>query len=217
VLPGAPQHAALARFEILQELSPEGGQKVLLGRSKAGKLVMIKVLVQGPIPEDVGSGLSREASLAARLSHDTIVQARALLLEADFAALVGQAGRGVTVERARPDFPELLSGAALSVSQAGYNTLLDVMQAGVRAVVVPFAQPGETEQTLRADLFAARGLVHCIAEAALDGAAPGAGLAAAIDRALAAPAPKPGGLAMDGARRSAAIVAEFAESASRRQ
>jgi serine/threonine protein kinase len=99
VLPGTVHHAALSRFEILQELSPEGGQKVLLGKSKAGKLAAIKVLVTGPIPEDVASGLSREASLGARLAHETIVQMRALLLEADFAAIVTEFVPGVSLQR----------------------------------------------------------------------------------------------------------------------
>ena len=99
VFPGTVHHAALARFNILQELSPEGGQKVLLGKSKAGKLAVIKVLVKGPIPEDVASGLSREASLGARLSHETIVQMRALLLESDFAALVTEFVSGASLQR----------------------------------------------------------------------------------------------------------------------
>ena len=40
--------------------------------------------------------------------------------------------------------------AGLSISQSGYNTVCDVLQAGCRAIYVPFAAGGETEQTVRA-------------------------------------------------------------------
>jgi predicted glycosyltransferase len=43
-----------------------------------------------------------------------------------------------------------LSKARLSVSQAGYNTVADILVAGCAAVLVPFAEGGETEQTRRA-------------------------------------------------------------------
>lgn len=120
----------------------------------------------------------------------------------DFAALAARAGPGVTVERARPDFRELLAAAEVSVSQAGYNTVMDILQARTRAVLVPFAGHGETEQPTRARLMAARGRAEVVAERDLDAAA----LAAAVDRAAARPRPPAAPVAMDGIRRSAAIV-----------
>ncbi len=129
---------------------------------------------------------------------------------ADFASLAEACPAGVVLERFRPDFPALLAGCHLSVSQGGYNTLLDVLQARRRAVVVPFAHGGETEQGLRARLLAARGLIHLAEEAALDLPTAGAGLAAAIGEALAAPPPAAAGLALDGARRAAEAVGDFA-------
>jgi len=56
----------------------------------------------------------------------------------------------VTVEAARADFPQLLSGCGLSISQAGYNTTMDLVGCGCPAIVVPFALHGETEQLDRA-------------------------------------------------------------------
>lgn len=114
---------------------------------------------------------------------------------------------GVVLERFRRDFPELLRRCHLSLSQAGYNTVLDLLRAGPRALVVPFAVGGENEQALRARLLAERGLLQVIAETALE--QPRA-LAAAMDRAAAAPRPPPSALMLDGARRSAALVAAFA-------
>lgn len=55
------------------------------------------------------------------------------------------------VHTLRPDFPSLLMSAKASVSQAGYNTVCDLLRTGCRPVLVPFAEGGETEQTLRAE------------------------------------------------------------------
>ena len=64
--------------------------------------------------------------------------------------LAAQSGHGgIILERARPDFTTLLANCMLSVSQAGYNTLMETLDAGARAVVVPFAGGDETEQTQR--------------------------------------------------------------------
>lgn len=71
---------------------------------------------------------------------------------------------GVTVEPNRPDFPALLRGAALSISQAGYNTVTEIFAARQRAVLVPFSEARESEQTLRAAAAARHGLAACVAE-----------------------------------------------------
>lgn len=126
--------------------------------------------------------------------------------QADFQDLRDGAPDGVTVERARPDFPELLSRCALSVSQAGYNTLMDLMQARCRAVVVPFAAGNETEQTDRARLFERRGLLHVVPE---DGLTPEC-LAEAVGRALAAPPPADFAPDVDGAAKTARLLVEAA-------
>ena len=121
-------------------------------------------------------------------------------------SLAAQLGEGkVQLERARRDFTALLANCAVSVSQAGYNTLIEAMQARARAVVVPFAGGQESEQTLRARCFAERGLLEMVEEGALTPAL----LAAAVDRAAAKPRPQPGALALDGARASAALVRDW--------
>lgn len=70
------------------------------------------------------------------------------------ADLRGRAPVNCTVDAARPDFRQMLRGAAVSVSMCGYNTALDVLQTGVRAVFVPFDAGDEVEQGLRADALA---------------------------------------------------------------
>ncbi|HYE00179.1 MAG TPA: glycosyltransferase [Alphaproteobacteria bacterium] len=132
--------------------------------------------------------------------------------EADFAALRAAAPPGVVVERARPDFPALLARCRLSVSQAGYNTLMDLLRARCPAVVVPFAAGGESEQPLRAALLAERGAVHVVEEAALSPES----LAAGIARAVAAAPPPPLDLALDGAAASARLILDLARPAAPR-
>ncbi len=56
----------------------------------------------------------------------------------------------------------------MSVSQCGYNTALEVVRSGVPALFVPFAAPGEDEQTRRAMRLAALGLARVLDPAALD-------------------------------------------------
>ena len=97
--------------------------------------------------------------------------------------LAATAPAGIIIERARPDFPALLKRARLSVSQAGYNTVNDILVAGCRAVFVPFKAQGETEQTQRAELLERRGIARVVAEENLSAAS----LAAAADAALALP------------------------------
>jgi predicted glycosyltransferase len=129
------------------------------------------------------------------------------LPEPDYAELQRSAPPDVVVERFRNDFPARLATCALSISQAGYNTTLDVLTAGARAVLVPYETPGETEQRLRAELFAERGLLTLLPAAALSPDS----LAAAIAAALAKPKPPSAGIDLGGAATTAALVRRLAE------
>lgn len=113
---------------------------------------------------------------------------------------------GIIIDSLRTDYRELLCRAALSVSQAGYNTVMDVLVTGVPAVLVPFAAPGETEQGLRAALLADRGRVHLADETDLTPDS----LAFAVDRALAGSPVRPVEVALSGAGETAAIVKALA-------
>ncbi len=123
-----------------------------------------------------------------------------------FDGLAARAGKGIVVERARRDFTALLGRARLSVSQAGYNTVLDILRAGVPSVLVPFAQVKETEQQQRADALARHGRAVSIPEKTLTPE----GLAAAIDDALALPRRRIE-VAFGGAERAAEILVEALE------
>jgi len=105
----------------------------------------------------------------------------------DFNALRVQAARldprGIVVERARSDFTTMLANCVLSISQGGYNTIIETLSVADRAVIAPYAGGLETEQALRAELLAERGVFQVVAEDTLSAPA----LAAAVDRALGGP------------------------------
>jgi predicted glycosyltransferase len=70
--------------------------------------------------------------------------------------------RGVTLVRSVPDLYSELSQASASVSQCGYNTAMEIVQAQVPALVVPFADGGEDEQLKRAQRLQSLGAVRML-------------------------------------------------------
>lgn len=178
-------------------------------------------LVAGPVPEpspevhDVvvsagGGAVGRGIIMAAIGAAALLPQLRWLVITGPNMAQ-GDADRlgtglpaNVRLDRFRPDFPQLLASARLSVSQAGYNTTGDILQAGCRAILVPYGAMGETEQEDRATRLQQLGRADVIAEHALDAAT----LAEAVTRALAWPVPRRvAGLATDGAEATARLIA----------
>lgn len=125
----------------------------------------------------------------------------------ELAHLSRDAGPGMIVERARTDFPALLARAAISVSQAGYNTVLDVVRSGARPVLVPFAEHGETEQHMRAARLRELDLAIVVDDPEISGTA----LAGAIDVAAAKEDWARWTFDCDGAARSAALVMQMLE------
>lgn len=167
---------------------------------------------RGEVLVSVGSGATGEALLCTAIAARAQTSLAELpwrllagqsLPEDVFAVLRAEAPVGVTVERARRDFTALLRNCALSISQGGYNTVMEVLASGARAVIVPYGGGNETEQTLRARLLAERGLLHQIPEDELSVAS----LAHAIEDVRLAP--PLGGLGIDlaGARKSAEFLA----------
>lgn len=114
-------------------------------------------------------------------------------------------GDGALVERNRADFAQLLHNCRLSVSQAGYNTVMETLQAGARCVMVPFAGGSESEQTLRARVLAERGWIDLVEESDMTPET----LALAIGRAAARAPKSRDGLAVDGADNSARLITQW--------
>lgn len=129
------------------------------------------------------------------------------LAEPAFAALARQVPEDCRLVRHRDDLPALMAGCTVSISQAGYNTVVEGLLAGTRMVLVPFAGGGEDEQERRAGRLAALGLAEMVRERELSAES----LAAAIDRIAAQPKPAPPPWRFDGAARSARILADLLE------
>lgn len=115
------------------------------------------------------------------------------------------ASADLIVEPARSDFPGLLRRCHASVSQAGYNTTMDILEARAPAVLVPFATGDETEQTARAAALAKRGWAELLPEDQLNPVS----LAAAIGRAVARGRPDASALRRDGSGETARIVRDL--------
>ena len=122
------------------------------------------------------------------------------------AALAAGLAEGVAIDQQRDDFQALLAKSLLSVSQAGYNTVLEVLRLGKPMVLVPFETATETEQTIRARRLRDCGLAEVVWESELTPF----GLARAIDAAISRPAGRALALDLDGAAVSARLVAELA-------
>ncbi|MCY4609026.1 MAG: glycosyltransferase [bacterium] len=125
--------------------------------------------------------------------------------------LVGDSGvapcehQGMVIEANRPDFPDLLRRCAVSVSQAGYNTVAELLGARARAVVAPWSGAGETEQKERAKHLQRRRLAVVLDDAALTPR----GIARAVDEAFDLEAGDLEDISLDGARESARLVREW--------
>jgi serine/threonine protein kinase len=87
---------------VLQRLGAGGAGEVFLARSRAGKLVAIKTIADASRDGHEGEtadAFAREASVCVRLRHPCIVQVRAFIEEAGFAALVFEYVPGVALAR----------------------------------------------------------------------------------------------------------------------
>jgi predicted glycosyltransferase len=113
---------------------------------------------------------------------------------------------GILLERQRDDFQALLAKSLLSVSQAGYNTVVEVLQLGKPMVLVPFETATETEQRTRAERLSRLGLAEIVWESDLTPSS----LARAIDRVASSPPEGRPALDLNGAATSARLLAELA-------
>ena len=157
----------------------------------------------------VGDALFRTALAARALLAQPLpmrIIAGPFLPEPHWQALQRQAEGvpGVELVRHVSDMVLEMRSARASLSQCGYNTALDLVISGVPALVVPYQTVTENEQSQRAERLAALGAMLQLASDTLHPDT----LAAAIGRLLAFK-PYPAALALDGAERSASILAQL--------
>ncbi len=111
---------------------------------------------------------------------------------------------GVELLRHVGDMVAEMRQARASISQCGYNSALDIVGAGVPALVVPYETPSENEQRTRAQRLAALGAMQILPAAELNPER----MAQAID-ALLEFRPRPAALDLDGADHTAQLLARW--------
>lgn len=110
----------------------------------------------------------------------------------------------LTVVRYVDNLAAEMRRSAATVSQCGYNTTMDILRAGVPAVVVPYAEGKEDEQTRRAARMEQAGVLRVLPIDRLDGPT----LTSAIGG-LVGSHPIPTTLDLDGRDRTADLLAEL--------
>jgi predicted glycosyltransferase len=114
--------------------------------------------------------------------------------------------RGVTLVRSVPDLYSELSQARASISQCGYNTALEIIQARTPALVVPFADGSEDEQLKRARRLQALGAVRVLEQTEMTPKRLAEEMKNLLDF-----QPRTAHLDFDGARRSTEILYDLLE------
>jgi predicted glycosyltransferase len=150
----------------LPAVRKESGQTVIAASSGGGK---------------VGADLLAGTITAVQSMPDQSVCLRVFLgpfmekCDQDFLVQLANKDIRTTLHPFSSDFLAELMAAELSISMAGYNTCMDILNTGVKALVYPF--PQNREQTVRAKRLEGLGLVKVIEAldpeslfAAIDGA-----------------------------------------------
>ena len=100
--------------------------------------------------------------LADQLPHRMLVFTGPYISDSEFAALQTKASERVTVERYTTNFLAYLAESDLSISMAGYNTCMNLLATGTRAIVYPFTGNNNEEQTIRAEKLAQLGILDVL-------------------------------------------------------
>lgn len=169
----------------------------------------------GEVVVSAGGGATQsERLLAAALEARPISAARDLpwrllagpnLPDEELTKLSANLKDGVMLERNRADFSRLLAECSVSVSQAGYNTVVDILRCGCPAVLAPYSARGQTEQRFRARRMHEFGLAQLVEAEHLNGRS----LADALDAALAAQSRPVAPFDLAGAEKSASFVSAW--------
>lgn len=106
--------------------------------------------------------IAAQSILWEKLKLPMTIVAGPFLPEADWQELEQSAKRcsGLTLHRYVSHMSTLLATHSASVSQCGYNTVMDLLKSGIAALVVPFSQGQEDEQGNRAKRLGELGLLE---------------------------------------------------------
>ncbi|BBO86594.1 hypothetical protein DSCO28_71600 [Desulfosarcina ovata subsp. sediminis] len=156
-----------ARWRMRTRLGLSSGQRLVIASAGGGK-------VGGRLLGSVVSAMAHLPDDDLRL----IVFTGPFMDDATVDDLRRTADPRIVVQRFTDEFLAHLAAADLSISMAGYNTCMNILAAGVPALVWPFAQ--NREQRMRAELLADHGALTVLGNDDLE---PG-GLAGLVKTAL---------------------------------
>ncbi|WP_045224367.1 glycosyltransferase family protein [Methyloterricola oryzae] len=195
-----PRHALRTPVHYTGFVAPAHGQGASSGQREG-----VLVSAGGGM---VGGPLFRAALEAHRLNGlaeglPMTLVAGPFLPEEEWQALQDEARGlpGLTLLRSVPAMKPLLESHCLSVSQCGYNTVMDILESGAKPLVVPFVRGHEDEQNRRAVKLEQLGLVRALHPERMDGHR----LAEEI-RQLRDFIPNPSGLDLSGAQTTTRVI-----------
>jgi predicted glycosyltransferase len=147
-------------------VAPAAGEASVVGREPRLIVSSGGGMVGEPL---VRAAVEVHAALHAAAGLTTTIVAGPFLPEPVWTWLQDQAERSPALNAIRrvPDLAHEIRCSALSLSQGGYNTTMDLLRAQTPAVVVPYDEANENEQTQRARRLAELGALRVVRAADL--------------------------------------------------
>jgi predicted glycosyltransferase len=152
----APKPEAGARPSIRDRLGISGDDKLIVASAGGGS-------VGKPLLEAVIRAFKH---VEVRNNKQLAVFTGPFLGKASYFELKRLSGDEITIEKFTPDFLSYLAAADLSVSMGGYNTSMNILAAGVPALIWPFTE--NQEQRLRAESLAKKAAVRVLQDQDLE-------------------------------------------------
>lgn len=152
-------YVAQSEGEQSTEDSVDGGEEIALQE----ELPLILASIGGGRVgyELLATTVEASALLHASWPHQLLVFAGPYMADEQFARLQSMAAQQphIIVSRYTTRFLAYMGRATLSISMAGYNTCVNVLTTGVRALLLPFTGGDNNEQMMRANKLAEGGVV----------------------------------------------------------
>jgi predicted glycosyltransferase len=195
---------------VKQRLDEESGSIAYLPEPEAGVKTILVSIGGGRVGvELIDCAIEASRLMAGGLPHRMYIFTGPYLPDADFSRLQAKIeGRpNIILDRFTTRFSSYLRRSDLSISMAGYNTCMNIIATGARAIVYPFTGNNNEEQSIRAEKLRALGIVDLIRRQELEPEL----LAEMIASALRKPADPigPSFLDLDGAGKTAAELAKL--------
>ncbi|MBO0800860.1 MAG: glycosyl transferase, partial [Blastocatellia bacterium] len=191
---------------VKQPLDEESGPIDDLPAAHFGEKTIVVSIGGGRVGiELIDCAIEASALLAGGLRHRMFIFTGPYMSEAEFGQLQEKTAKapGIRMERYTTRFISYLRRADLSISMAGYNTCMNIVATGARAIVYPFTGNNNAEQSIRADKLSTLGIVDVIRRQELK---PG-NLAEMIVAALSRPEHENPVLDLNGAEKTAMLLA----------